>query len=95
MSLMLQMNSNLFPSIVIAVTLFAAVIPGKAETTGQLIKRWYSENTLCRGGPGNASATNAACARREKTRSLLESRDMCYGRPGESGFQMEWHACGL
>lgn len=60
-----------------------------------LISRWHELNTRCRGGSGDVPATHAACEERDgpAARELGEA-EICYGREGESGYQMEMHRCG-
>ena len=54
----------------------------------------YSEaNGRCRGGPGGADRTEAACQTRDEIGRQLESLDYCYGREGEAGYEMNWHKC--
>jgi hypothetical protein len=59
----------------------------------RLISQWQEQNTACRGGSGDSGETLAACDRREAVGTKLQAVGWCYGREGEYGFQMEWHAC--
>ena len=66
--------------------------PGPANSSVQsLITSWIKQNEMCRGGaePGEAS-----CNRRELIHAQLAMKNWCYGRPGEYGYQMNWHECG-
>lgn len=59
--------------------------PDIAET----IEAWQKVNSACRDSPN----AQDACDRREAITETLESRNWCYGRPGEFGYQMNWHKC--
>ena len=50
-------------------------------------------NSNCRGGSGDNSETWRACGARDYVAFLLSQRAYCYGKEGQSGFQMEWHRC--
>ncbi len=60
----------------------------------RLISQWQDENGSCRGGSGDSPQTMAACERREAIGNKLQTVGWCYGRDGEYGYQMQWHACG-
>ncbi|TCP80790.1 hypothetical protein C8J31_11430 [Rhizobium sp. PP-CC-2G-626] len=64
-----------------------------ATTPVRILARWSEENSECRGGSGDRPETLAACERRGATDAKLRSVGWCYGREGESGYQMDWHAC--
>jgi len=53
-----------------------------------------SANGKCRGGSGDSPATQYACDERTEYEDRLAALGMCYGRPGEFGYQMQWHRCG-
>ncbi|WP_262568854.1 hypothetical protein [Agrobacterium tumefaciens] len=59
----------------------------------RLIAQWAEQNAVCRGGSGDLPETNVACERREAIGDKLEAVGWCYGREGEYGYQMRWHAC--
>ncbi|MFS2324989.1 hypothetical protein U2P60_06155 [Brucella sp. H1_1004] len=59
----------------------------------RIISQWHTENQLCRGGSGDSPETHKACGRRDKLDAKLASVGWCYGRPGEYGYQMNWHQC--
>ncbi|MDO1585259.1 hypothetical protein [Rhizobium oryzicola] len=60
----------------------------------RLISQWQAQNTACRGGSGDSPETITACDRREVLGAKLKAVGWCYGREGEAGYQMDWHACG-
>lgn len=60
----------------------------------RLISQWQDENGTCRGSSGDSPQTLAACERREAIGNKLQTVGWCYGRQGEYGYQMQWHACG-
>lgn len=64
-----------------------------ASEPGRIISQWMAQNTQCRGGSGNSDETLQACDRREAIGAKLEAVGWCYGRPGEYGYQMNWHRC--
>ncbi|NTE68416.1 hypothetical protein G6M85_22750 [Agrobacterium tumefaciens] len=59
----------------------------------RLISQWAEQNSACRGDRGDLPETNVACERREAIGNKLEAVGWCYGREGEYGYQMRWHAC--
>ncbi|SCX03855.1 COG3904 family protein [Agrobacterium rosae] len=60
----------------------------------RLISQWQDENGTCRGSSGDSPQTLAACEHREAIGDKLQTVGWCYGRQGEYGYQMQWHACG-
>jgi len=66
----------------------------KKPRPDRFLSRWLDANSLCRGGSGDDTETLKACDRREAVGRLLDNVGWCYGRHGEYGYQMEWHACG-
>ncbi|MEY9829943.1 hypothetical protein ABIA25_001758 [Sinorhizobium fredii] len=66
----------------------------KAREPARIISQWHDQNGDCRGGSGDSAETWKACDRREAIGAKLEAVGWCYGREGEAGYQMEWHACG-
>lgn len=60
----------------------------------RLISQWQDENGTCRGSSGDSPQTLATCERREAIGDKLQTVGWCYGRQGEYGYQMQWHACG-
>lgn len=60
----------------------------------RLISQWNEQNTACRGGSGDSDETLSACGRRDVIDTKLGTVGWCYGREGEYGYQMDWHACG-
>lgn len=66
----------------------------KAREPARIISQWYDQNGDCRGGSGDSDETWQACNRREVIGAKLQAVGWCYGREGEAGYQMEWHACG-
>lgn len=71
------------------------VIQSDKGATGpiRLISQWQGENGSCRGGSGDSPQTMVACERREAIGTKLQTVGWCYGRDGEYGYQMQWHAC--
>lgn len=67
---------------------------GAGRDPAALTKLWHQENEKCRGGFGNDPRTDAACAARETYTEKLHAIGWCYGKRGESGYQMNWHRCG-
>lgn len=59
----------------------------------RLISQWREQNSACRGGSGDSDETLSACDRREALGSKLKAVGWCFGREGEYGYQMDWHAC--
>ena len=59
-----------------------------------LYQRWLHANEDCRGGSGDSAETNTACEYRNTIDRKMAAAGWCYGRPGESGYQMDWHRCG-
>ncbi|TZG35007.1 hypothetical protein AGR1_16360 [Agrobacterium sp. B1(2019)] len=59
----------------------------------RLIAQWEELNSSCRGGSGDLPETHLACERRESVGDKLQAVGWCYGREGEYGYQMQWHAC--
>lgn len=66
----------------------------KAREPARIISQWHDQNGDCRGGSGGSDETWQACDRREAIGAKLQAVGWCYGREGEAGYQMEWHACG-
>jgi hypothetical protein len=50
-------------------------------------------NERCRGGSGDERSTWNACDERTEYEDRLSALGMCYGKAGQSGFQMSWHRC--
>lgn len=59
----------------------------------RILAQWQNENGNCRGGSGDSDETWKACGRRDAIGKKLEAVGWCYGRPGEAGYQMNWHRC--
>lgn len=59
----------------------------------RILDQWQTENGNCRGGSGDSDETWKACGRRDDIGKKLEAIGWCYGRPGEAGYQMDWHRC--
>lgn len=68
-----------------------AAPPLDARDPAALIEEWSRLNSACRGGSGDAPATDAACQARGAVDAKLEAAGWCYGRPGEAGYQNDWH----
>ncbi|MBP2235300.1 hypothetical protein J2Z31_001792 [Sinorhizobium kostiense] len=66
----------------------------KAREPARIISQWHDQNGDCRGGSGDSDETWKACDRREAIGAKLQAVGWCFGRDGEAGYQMEWHACG-
>ncbi|MDL2406171.1 hypothetical protein PY650_10920 [Rhizobium calliandrae] len=64
-----------------------------ASAPVRLISQWQEQNGACRGGSGDSAETLAACDRRERITAKLQTVGWCFGRKGEYGYQMDWHAC--
>jgi hypothetical protein len=67
---------------------------GEGRNPTTLVKLWNEENEKCRGGAGDDPRTDAACAARETYAAKLRAVGWCYGKHGQSGYQMSWHGCG-
>jgi hypothetical protein len=63
-----------------------------APSTNDVLKKWEDANTHCRGGAGKE--TMAWCAIRDGLGYVLDFRNLCYGKQGQAGFEMQWHRCG-
>ena len=63
------------------------------EPVATLIQLWGDANGRCRGGPGDAPATNSACSERERLGERLDGLDWCYGMQGQIGAEMSCHQC--
>jgi hypothetical protein len=77
-----------------------------ATSAADLDRRWHNEldqgdvdtlvsyydswDELCRGYAMGAELT---CEKREIVGDVLATKGMCYGKVGQSGYQMIWHAC--
>ena len=68
-------------------------ISTSVETIDELISLERDSNRQC-SGPGNALKTWVGCAARDFYDAALSNRDMCFGKEGQAGYEMEWHACG-
>ncbi|WP_245415276.1 hypothetical protein [Hoeflea marina] len=66
----------------------------KVHAPIRIFSQWQEQNGQCRGGPGDSEDTMKACERREAIGAKLEAIGWCYGRPGEYGYQIDWHVCG-
>lgn len=66
---------------------------GRPAQVSQLLTQWSVLNSACRGGAGNEPATDQACRERDVVGSALERAGMCYGEPGQAGYEMTWHNC--
>jgi hypothetical protein len=76
------------------ISLYAAVLyPHVPDVVGTLIRDRAIENSSCRGGAGNALATDNACRSRDKLDRTLEKRGWCYGQLARSGAESEWERC--
>ncbi len=71
----------------------AGMAAGKPKPTA-LISKWTDLNSQCRGGSGDDPKTQRACDRREEVGKQIDQAGWCYGREGQMGYQMQWHACG-
>lgn len=72
----------------------AAAIARGNSNAQVLVGMQMSANGRCRGGSGDDPATWDACAERLAFQRRLSALNWCYGRRGESGYQMQWHRCG-
>lgn len=79
--------SALAPHLIIQKAVLANTIPS-------LVEEWYEANRDCRGST-NPQISIAGCSRRAQLQRRLRANGMCFGRPGESGYQMGWHVCGF
>lgn len=59
----------------------------------RILEQWEDQNTACRGGSGNSQTTMTACERREEIGAKLKSVGWCFGKEGQAGYEMQWHAC--
>ena len=64
-----------------------------AREPSRVLAQWQTENENCRGGSGDSDETIKACERRDSIAAKLQNVGWCYGRPGEYGYQMNWHPC--
>ncbi|QDM41462.1 hypothetical protein [Altererythrobacter sp. TH136] len=75
----------------------AAAKPADAFSSEEkkLIETWQDLNGRCRGGSGDDPQTMTACDERDgPVAAQLADANICYGREGEYGYQMELHRCG-
>jgi hypothetical protein len=61
---------------------------GTGRDPTALVRLWAQENEKCRGGHGDDPRTDAACAARETYDAKLRAIGWCYGKRGQSGYQM-------
>ncbi len=75
--------------------LLATGLPAQAQDaeTQALLADEAILNSRCRGGSGDDTDTWQACGARDYVGWLLSERGYCYGKDGQSGAEMEWHAC--
>ena len=62
-------------------------------STSELLTRSEQANSRCRGGSSNDESTWVACGQRDILDEMLKRSGYCYGKRGEAGYQMKWHAC--
>ena len=79
-----------FAALIVAVGPVAAA----ERPPAALYQRWSQANEDCRGGSGDSTDTMAACEYRNTIDRRMAAAGWCYGRPGDSGFQMDCHRCG-
>lgn len=77
-----------------AAVLLIGVGPARADNIKALIEGWIAANEECRGEPGGSPRSDAGCSAREAVDAELKVLGWCYGRPGDAGYQMNWHRCG-
>jgi hypothetical protein len=77
---------------VVAVILSFSPLYAEQPPTEELLRRWHESNSFCRGG--NGDETLAWCIVRDGYGDVLSIRNWCYGKEGETGYQMRWHECG-
>ena len=63
------------------------------ERPDELIRKAESENTKCRGGPGDDPYTPVACYERERTMSKINKLGWCWGPRDAYGYQKKWIIC--
>jgi hypothetical protein len=66
-----------------------------ASAPVRLISQWQEQNGACRGGSGDSADTLPACDKRERIAAKLQTVGWCFGRDGQYGYQMDWHACNV
>jgi hypothetical protein len=66
--------------------------PAKDKNLKALVGQWHKANEVCRGTSDDG--TMPACDRRDEVSAQLDLVGWCYGKKGQAGYQMKWHACG-
>lgn len=81
-------------AIIFAVIVAWPPVADAQETAEAMLPLWKVANEACRGGPGDAAETRAACARRDHFTNRLSRIGLCYGKQGQAAADHEWHGCG-
>ena len=63
-------------------------------TDEDVIARWREANGFCRGWSGDENETWAWCNVRDALDAVLGTRGWCYGKPTQTGPEMDWQKCG-
>ncbi len=77
------------------------LLPDKDQSLGfkiadkDLLQKYGVANDNCRGGNPNTLDMYLACAKRDVFKAVLDGRNYCYGKEGQSAPEMSWHKCGL
>jgi hypothetical protein len=71
----------------------ADVATAQTLPTKDLVAIESDLNSMCRGWFGDDPHTDQICTVRDKMAKLLGTMGYCYGKQGQSGYQMQWHKC--
>jgi hypothetical protein len=74
--------------------MLAGAAVAQAPSGDELLARYRSLNSACRGGSGDDPRTQQACVERDRVVAALQRSGYCHGRRGQIGAQMSWHRCG-
>ena len=69
-----------------------SVASSTAAEIPALVTEWYALNAKCR-DTYISGVTDAWCNKRDALSKDLNKKGMCYGRPNEPGYLMDWHVC--
>ena len=70
--------------------------PARAQATiEELLVREAEANSMCRGGPGDAPITQAACILRSRLVDEIRRRGWCYGPFSAPMSQQHWAPCAI
>lgn len=82
-------------SLLAILALAGFVDKASAEDRPYVVQFAFELDGMCRsGGEDTVADLDAVCALRDKQFTLANKAGWCYGKKGQSGYQMEWHKCG-